>query len=170
MLEFRNQPKGGLIVRKIDSATGRPLAGVEFKITNANGELLPDNEGLTSSNGMYTTDTNVHIVLEKVSQGTYFVTETKTLDDYILDAAPQTVVVNASDTQTLTFTNTPKGALVVWKYDSVTGEAVKGAVFQIKNITAGTGGTVVGTYKTTANGSFTVTGLDAGTYVVEVRP
>ena len=167
VLEFRNQPKGGLIVRKIDSATGKPIASVEFKITNANGELLPDNEGMTSSNGMYTTDANGQIVLPKLSPGTYIVTETKTLDDYILDATPQTVVVNASDTQTLTFTNTPKGALVVWKYDSVTGEAVKGAVFQIKNITAGTGGTVVGTYKTTANGSFTVTGLDAGTYVVE---
>ena len=166
-LEFRNQPKGGLIVRKIDSATGKPIAGVEFKIINANGELLPDNEGMTSSNGMYKTDANGQIILPKLSPGTYIVTETKTLDDYILDATPQTVVVNASDTQTLTFTNTPKGALVVWKYDSVTGEAVKNAVFQIKNITAGAGGNVVGTYKTTANGSFTVTGLDAGTYIVE---
>ena len=166
-LEFRNQPKGGLIVRKIDSATGKPIPGVEFKITNANGELLPDNEGMTSSNGMYVTDGSGQIVLPKLSPGTYIVTETKTLDDYILDATPQTVVVNASDTQTLTFRNTPKGALVVWKYDSVTGQAVKGAVFQIKNITAGAGGNVVGTYKTTTNGSFTVTGLDAGTYVVE---
>ncbi len=166
-LEFRNQPKGGLIVRKIDSATGKPIAGVEFKIANANGELLPDNEGMTSSNGYYTTDANGQIVLSKLSPGTYVVTETKTLDDYILDATPQTVTVNATDTQTLTFTNTPKGALVVWKFDSVTGEAVKNAVFQIKNITAGAGGNVVGTYKTTTNGSFTVTGLDAGTYVVE---
>ena len=28
-------------------------------------------------------------------------------------------------------------------------------------------GTVIGTYKTSANGSFTVTGLEAGTYIVE---
>ena len=33
--------------------------------------------------------------------------------------------------------------------------------------TSGTGGTVIGTYKTSANGSFTVTGLKEGTYIVE---
>ena len=51
--------------------------------------------------------------------------------------------------------------LVVYKYDSVTGEAIEGAVFQVKypGGTSGTGGTVIGTYKTSANGSFTVTGL-----------
>ena len=33
--------------------------------------------------------------------------------------------------------------------------------------TSGTGGTVIGIYKTSANGSFTVTGLKEGTYIVE---
>ena len=69
----------------------------------------------------------------------------------------------------LIFENTPLSALVVWKFDSVTGEALEGAVFQVRYLggTSGTGGTVIGTYKTSANGSFTVTGLEAGTYVVE---
>ena len=69
----------------------------------------------------------------------------------------------------LTFENIPLSALVVWKYDSVTGEAVSNAVFQVKYLTgtSGTGGTVIGTYKTSANGSFTVTGLKEGTYIVE---
>ena len=64
---------------------------------------------------------------------------------------------------------TPLSALIVYKYDSVTGEAVEGAVFQVKYLsgTSGTGGTVIGTYKTSVNGSFTVTGLEAGTYIVE---
>ena len=44
-----NTPKGGLLIRKIDSVTGKALPGVKFKITAANGELIPDNEGLTSS-------------------------------------------------------------------------------------------------------------------------
>ena len=55
-LEFRNAPKGGLIVQKFDSVTKTPLAGAEFRITTASGELVPDNEGLTSSNGLYTTN------------------------------------------------------------------------------------------------------------------
>ena len=42
-------------------------------------------------------------------------------------------------------------------------------MFQVRYLggTSGTSGTVIGTYKTSANGSFTVTGLEAGTYVVE---
>ena len=69
----------------------------------------------------------------------------------------------------MTFENIPLSALVVWKYDSVTGEAVSNAVFQVKYLggTSGTGGTVIGTYKTSTNGSFTVTGLKEGTYIVE---
>ena len=59
----------------------------------------------------------------------------------------------------LIFENTPLSALVVWKFDSATGEALEGAAFQVRYLggTSGTGGTVIGTYKTSANGSFTVT-------------
>ena len=70
-LEFRNAPKGTLIVQKIDSATGKPLPGAEFKITAANGELTADNEGLTSSNGIYTADRNGQVVLEKLTPGSF---------------------------------------------------------------------------------------------------
>ena len=58
-----NTRKGGLIVEKYDSVTKQPLFGAQFKITNANGELVPDNEGLTSSNGLYTTNREGQIVL-----------------------------------------------------------------------------------------------------------
>lgn len=42
-------------------------------------------------------------------------------------------------------------------------------MFQVKYLggTSGSGGTVIGTYKTGVNGCFTVTGLKAGTYIVE---
>ena len=150
-LEFRNQPKGGLLIQKVDSETGEPLADVEFKITTAKGELVADNEGLTSSNGIYTTDENGQIVLYKLQPGTYIVTETKTLDTHILDAAPQTVVVNAGDTQTLTFRNTPKGCLLITKVDSVTRAPLSGVRFRI----AGCNGCEypAGTYTTDANGT-----------------
>ena len=70
-----NSPKGGLVIEKYDSVTKKPLRGAQFKVTNANGELTPDNEGLTSSNGLYTTDINGQIVLSKLLPGTYVVTE-----------------------------------------------------------------------------------------------
>ena len=43
-------------------------------------------------------------------------------------------------------------------------------MFQVRYLsgnTSGTGGTVIGTYRTSANGSFTVTGCKAGTYIIE---
>jgi len=130
-LEFRNAPKGTLIVQKIDASTGEPLTGAQFKIVAANGELTADNEGLTSSNGLYTVDRNGQIVLEKLTPGTYIVTEQLAPDGFILDRQPQTVVVNAGDTQTLTFANAPKGSLVIEKYDKVTNERLPGAQFRI---------------------------------------
>ena len=76
-------------------------------MTTASGELVPDNEGLTSSNGLYTTDRNGQIVLSKLLPGTYIVTEEKAPDNYRKDPTPQTVVVNAADTQTLRFYDDP---------------------------------------------------------------
>ena len=55
--------------------TKQPLPGARFKVTMANGEFTPDNEGLTSSKGLYTTDQNGQIILSKLLPGTYVVTE-----------------------------------------------------------------------------------------------
>ena len=150
-LEFRNQPKGTLIIQKIDSATGEPLTGAEFKITAANGELTPDNEGLTSSNGIYHVDSNGQIVLERLNPGVYVVTETKAPNGYVLIAQPQTVAVNVGDTQTLTFGNPPKGSLTITKLDSLTGEPLEGCVFKVTYAD----GRVVDDGKSSSNGLYT---------------
>ena len=60
--------------------------------------------------------------------------------------------------------------MVVYKRDSVTGAALPNCRFQLSYLggsTSGTGGTVIGTYVTSENGSFTVTGLKAGYYICE---
>ncbi|MBR1565204.1 MAG: hypothetical protein IJ649_00435, partial [Oscillospiraceae bacterium] len=168
-LEFRNAPKGSLIVQKIDSATGEPLTGAEFKITAANGELTADNEGLTSSNGIYQADRNGQIVLEKLTPGAYVVTETKAPDGYVLEAQPQTVAVNPGDTQTLTFGNPPKGSLTIHKLDSLTGKPLEGCQFKITYAD----GKVVddgklssnGLYATDKNGQIILSGI-TGTLIV----
>ena len=45
------------------------------------------------------------------------------------------------------FENVPKNAIIVEKYDSVTGAALPGCTFQLRYLggTSGTGGTVIGT-------------------------
>ena len=53
---------------------------------------------------------------------------------------------------------------------SVTGAGISGCRFQLKYLggeVSGSGGTVIGTYTTSANGSFTVTGLKKGYYICE---
>ncbi len=148
-LEFFNKPKGGLVIRKIDSKTREPLAGVEFKITTASGEFVSTNEGLTSGNGIYVTDVNGEIVLNKLQPGAYIVTEQKTIDGYLLDAAPQTVVVGEGDTKTLTFTNTRKTGLVIRKIDEDSRKPLANAVF---SITKSSGEVINGRAQTDING------------------
>ena len=161
-----NTPKGGLLIRKIDSVTGKALPGVKFKITAANGELVPDNEGLTSSNGLYTTDGSGQIYLRKLNPNTYVVTEVETIDGYLLDAAPQTVVVSEADTQVLTFTNMPLGGLLVKKMDSATKEPLADVIFKITR----TDGTVVGNsngeFRTDERGFISLPDLEPGGYIV----
>ena len=167
-LEFFNQPKGNLIIQKVDAITKEPLAGVTFKVTTASGELVADNEGFTSTNGLYITDENGQITLSKLNPDTYVVTEVETLDGYLLDAPPQTVVVSAADTQTLTFANTPKGCLVITKVDSVTKEPLSDVTFQIE----GCNGCEypAGTYTTDSNGQIQLNQIPSGSYsIIEVE-
>lgn len=166
-VRFQNYPKPGLIVNKIDSVTGDPIKGARFRVTYASNDTF---SGEINDLGYYYSDENGQFSLDKLQDGWYRVEEVESAAGYaIKDPAVQDCYIKAGTSKVLTFENTPLSALVVWKYDSVTGEAVEGAVFQVKYLTgtSGTGGTVIGTYKTSVNGSFTVTGLREGTYIVE---
>ena len=161
-----NTPKGGLIVEKYDSVTKLPLSGAQFKITNANGELTPDNEGLTSSNGLYTTDRSGQIVLSKLLPGTYVVSEVKAPDNYQADPTPQTVVVNAGDTQTLRFYDDPLCTLTILKRDAVTKKPLKGAEFLVRDSEGRAIGPNNGRYITGTDGTVTVSGLAPNSTIV----
>lgn len=164
---FQNYPKPGLTIYKVDSVTGDPIKGAKFSITYASNDTFT---GEINSLGIYTSDENGMITLTNLEDGWYRITETEPATGYALkEPSTQEVYIKAGTSKSVTFENIPLSALVVYKYDSVTGEAVANAIFQVKYLsgTSGTGGTVIGTYKTSVNGSFTVTGLKAGTYVVE---
>ena len=161
-----NTRKGGLIVEKYDKVTKQPLAGAQFKIMTANGELTPDNEGLTSSNGLYTTDQNGQIVLSKLLPNTYVVSEEKAPDNYRKDPTPQTVVVNAGDTQTVRFYDDPLCTLTILKRDAVTKKPLKGAEFLVRDSSGHVIGPNNGLYTTGTDGTVTVTGLAPNSTVV----
>ena len=171
-LEFRNAPNGGLIIRKIDSVTRQPLAGAVFTVRTSAGEYVDNYGGVASSNGRYTTDESGQIHLYDLEPGSYVVTEVEAPEGYVLNTQPQTVKVNTNDTQTLTFSNPPKGNLVVQKFDKITKEPLEGAQFKI---TTASGELVAddqgltstnGLYTTDQQGRIVLSLLNPDTYIV----
>ena len=125
--------------------------------------------------GVFYTDEEGRIVLSdpdlSLRDGWFRVKELEPAPGFALaDPDTQEAFIAAGEGHTFRFLNRPLSAISVWKYDSETGAAIEGAVFQVRYLsgnTSGTGGTVIGTYRTSANGSFTVTGCKAGTYIIE---
>ena len=162
-VEFRNQPKGNLIIVKQDSITKEPLEGVQFKIVYADGSYVDAEGGTLSSTGLYWTDKEGKITISGIS-GTVVVTEVETIPGYIIDenSRTQTVVVNPNDTQTLYFYNTPVGGLQIIKSDKDSGKRIAGVKFEIRKMN----GEIIGTYTTDSNGVIYLPEAESGWYTV----
>ena len=162
-LEFRNQPKGNLIVVKQDSVTKEPLEGVQFKIVYADGSYVDAEGGTLSSTGLYWTDKEGKITISGIS-GTVVVTEVETIPGYSIDenARTQTVVVNPNDTQTLYFYNTSVGGLQIIKSDKDSGKRIAGVKFEIRKMN----GEIIGTYTTDSDGVIYLPEAESGWYTV----
>ena len=163
MVEFRNQPKGNLIIEKQDSVTKEPLEGVEFKIPYADGSYVDAEGGTLSSTGLYWTDKEGKITISGIS-GTIVATEVKSIPGYTIDenSRTQTVVVNPNDTQTLYFYNTPVGGLQIIKSDKDSGKRISGVKFEIRKMN----GEIIGTYTTDSDGVIYLPEAESGWYTV----
>ena len=162
-LEFRNAPKGNLIIVKQDSVTKEPLEGVQFKIAYADGSYVDAEGGTLSSTGLYRTDKAGKITISGIS-GTVVVTEIETIPGYTIDenTRTQTVVVNPNDTQTLYFYNTPVGGLQIIKSDKDSGKRIAGVKFEIRKMN----GEIIGTYTTDSDGVIYLPEAESGWYTV----
>ena len=162
-VEFRNAPKGNLIIVKQDSVTKEPLEGVEFKITYADGSYVDAEGGTLSSTGLYWTDKAGKISISGIS-GTIVATEVKSIPGYTIDenSRTQTVVVNPNDTQTLYFYNTPVGGLQIIKSDKDSGKRIAGVKFEIRKMN----GEIIGTYTTDSDGVIYLPEAESGWYTV----
>ena len=165
---FENHKRPTVTIQKENSVTHDPIQYAEFHITWSSNKT---ETGEQRDLGTFQTDEAGQIVLEGIEDGWLTIKETKPAPGYQLPEDPVTeVYVKGGENKTITISNIPLSALVVYKQDSVTGEAISGARFQLKYLggeVSGSGGTVVGTYTTSANGSFTVTGLKKGYYICE---
>ena len=164
---FFNAFKPTLEIRKVDSVTGDPVKGAKFQVWYASNHT---DTGELNDLGTYYTDENGKIILPEVRDGWYKVTELEAPHGYsIKKPATQECFISSGESKVLTFENTPLSAIIIRKVDSESGQPLEGAWFRIRYLggTSGTGGTVIGEYRTSSNGTIVVTGLKAGTYVCE---
>ena len=165
---FENHKRPTVTIQKENSVTHDPIQYAEFHITWSSNKTQT---GEQRDLGTFQTDEAGQIILEGIEDGWLTIKETKPAPGYQLPEDPVTeVYVKGGENKTITISNIPLSALVVYKQDSVTGAGISGCRFQLKYLggeVSGSGGTVVGTYTTSANGSFTVTGLKKGYYICE---
>ena len=164
-----NTPKGGLLVKKMDSATKEPLADVIFKITRTDGTVVGN------SNGEYRTDERGFISLPSLEPGSYIVREVQAKTGYLLDDTPHAVEVKDHQTYTLEVFNQPLGNLIINKLSSVDNTPLEGVKFQIKYAN----GQVVdnkngqmssnGIYYTDRNGQIILSGVTGSIVVTELE-
>ena len=165
---FENHKRPTVTVQKENSVTHDPIQYAEFHITWASNKT---DTGELRDLGTFQTDEAGRIILEGIEDGWLNIEETRPAPGFQTPEDPVTeVYVKGGENKTVTISNTPLSALVVYKRDSVTGAGISGCLFQLRYLggeTSGVDGTVVGTYVTSANGSFTVTGLKKGYYICE---
>ena len=156
-LHFTNTPSTTLVIEKYIEGTTTPLKGVTFLVTDSSGAVVG------RSNGEFITDKNGRVVIHDLIPGTTVTArEVKTVDGFVLDGAPKSILIKAGEVQTLRFYNVRAGGLTVIKKDEKTGERIPGVQFEIRKMD----GEIVGTFTTDENGVIHLPKAENGWYTV----
>ena len=156
-LHFTNTPSTTLVIEKYIEGTTTPLKGVTFLVTDGSGAVVG------RSNGEFITDENGRVIIHDLIPGTTVTArEVKTVDGFVLDGAPKSILIKAGEVQTLTFYNTPEGGLQIIKSDADTGKRLSGVVFEIRKMD----GEIIGTFTTDENGVIYLPEAENGWYTV----
>ena len=140
-------------MRKIDSKTKRPVAGVEYKVYDSNNKvvctIVTDNKG----EGQCT----------NLTSGNYSIMESKTIDGYTLDTVRHTFSLSDTNPE-YTLDTVDKPALFkVKKLSSKDSKPVAGVEYKIYDSSK----KVVCTIVTDSNGNGQCTNLKSGTYTIK---
>ena len=156
-LHFTNTPSTTLVIEKYIEGTTTPLKGVTFLVTDSSGAVVG------RSNGEFITDENGRVVIHDLEPGTTVTTrEVKTVDGFVLDSSPKSILIKAGEVQTLRFYNVRAGGLTVIKKDEKNGERIPGVQFEIRKMD----GEIVGAYTTDENGVIHLPEAENGWYTV----
>ena len=159
-LHFTNTPSTTLVIEKYIEGTTTPLKGVTFLVTDSSGAVVG------RSNGEFITDENGRVVIHDLEPGTTVTArEVKTVEGFVLDSSPKSILIKAGEVQTLRFYNVRAGGLTVIKKDEKTGERIPGVQFEIRKMD----GEIVGTCTTDENGVIYLPEAENGWYTVTER-
>ena len=156
-LHFTNTPSTTLVIEKYIEGTTTPLKGVTFLVTDSSGAVVG------RSNGEFITDEHGRVVIHDLEPGTTVTArEVKTVDGFVLDGAPKSILIKAGEVQTLRFYNVRAGGLTVIKKDEKTGKRIPGVQFEIRKMD----GEIIGAYTTDENGVIYLPEAENGWYTV----
>lgn len=155
---------GKFTLTKIDSTTKKPMEGVEFKLEALSGS----NKGLS---WMLKTDSNGLIEVNNLVYGEYRITETKTLDGYILNTNAYNFAIekNGQHVKYEMTNDRALGNIVINKVDAETKEVLEGVKFEVTAM-SGLNKGKTWTVKTNKEGIAELNNLALGTYsIVETK-
>ena len=148
---------GKIQILKTDEETKEGIEGVEFELYNSNnqyiGKTVTNKEGKACFSNLY--------------QGKYYLKETKTNENYILDENKKyDVNVNYNKTSSLNIENEhKKGNITISKIDKDNNEIALGDVgFELYNLDTSK---LIGTYYTNQDGEIKITNLRIGNYKIK---
>lgn len=147
-----------LTIKKIDSVTKEPIAGVVYEVKEVDDTSVQPTT--------VTTDENGTIVIPGLKAGTYEITEISTPKPYILNSTPQRVKLEAGDQKTLMFENIKYPTLIIEKTDYTTNKGIPNTTFKIEHEEDDGAITIVGTFKTDENGRIKLPYVEPGWYIV----
>ena len=144
---------GKIQINKTDSDTSKPIQGVTFQLTKADGTVVAN--ATTNSNGVAT--------FSGLYQDNYKLTEISTNDKYVINKATSDVNVEYNKSTTQNITNDhKKGNLKIYKVDKDNHKIALGNVqFDLYSEEFQR---VVGTYTTDVNGEISIKDLRTGNY------
>ena len=147
-----------LTIKKIDSVTKEPIAGVVYEVKEVDDTSVQPTTATTDENGT--------IVIPGLKAGTYEITEISTPKPYILNSTPQRVKLEAGDQKTLMFENIKYPTLIIEKTDYTTNKGIPNTTFKIEHEEDDGAITIVGTFKTDENGRIKLPYVEPGWYIV----
>ena len=154
--------KGSIEILKVDADTKQPLAGVVFRLFDANGNKIADG----------TTDTTGKVTFSGLRLGKYFYQEISSLDGYVLDETKYDFILTTANLNIkVTRENVPaKGSITARKVDA-TGSPLTGAELLLETSADGKTWTEVGRVTTDKTGTAKWSDLKIGTQyrITEVK-